>query len=161
VITVEDYTIEKTEGTYGPIWILTPKVQENDFYQPVHYVLRADWKMIELEKFKHRERSVHLDVARGDDPLKSHHGWKGAYAADSMESAVQQLIQDLNKNRALETVEQAILSPVLDLRDRLDDVEPALANFARQDIEKVMAEVELAYVQLMLVYTEAVKGIKL
>lgn len=160
MITVEDFTIEKTEGEYGPIWIVSPKVQKGGYSQDVHYVLRADWKMNWPQRGK-REKSVHLDVAHGDDPLKSYGGWQGVYVTESMDEAVESLVADLNRNEGLEKIEQEIQHLVMELKEQLDDVQLALNNFARQDIKEVMDNIETAYVALRMHYDETRKEVGL
>lgn len=156
--TREDFIVEETEGTYGPIWIVSPKEQKGGYYEDIHYVLRADWKM-EFPAGCEHEKSVHLDVTYGDDPLKSHGGWKGVYTTEDMYDAVNSLIEDLNRNEELEEIERAIEEPAAQLSEELSSIYDAVKNFAHTDIQQVMDNIEVAYLSLRMKYEEALNRV--
>jgi hypothetical protein len=153
----DDFDIAKSEGTYGPIWVLTEKGQEW-----THYVLRSDIKMTDegiVSEWTKRTPAVHLDIAHGNDPLRSFSGYKGVYDTDSMDVAVDELFNDLARNAKLDFVEQALEHPIMELNQQLEDVEKTLRHFSNGDIEMAMDNVKISYANLMVKYADAMREV--
>lgn len=151
--TRSDFTVEKHEGTYGPIWVITPVGGET-----LHYVLRSTVKMYEEPGNKLQgSAKIHLDTTYSKNPLQHVGGWHGAYLTSDMDEAFDALIDDINKNDVLRRVEDAINEPLYELREALGSLDEAVEPFAKYDVEEVIDNIKLAVSALVLRYEQASK----
>jgi len=150
VLTRDDFTVEVHDGTYGPIWVITPNSSPDR-----HYVLRSTAKMYDGPDAKLKgNASIHIDVTFGDDPLRHAGGWKGVYRTRDMDVAFTALIDDLNRNKKLAEIYEAISEPVSEMLENLRQVDEAVEPFARYDIDEVMENISLSYEALILKFRE-------
>jgi hypothetical protein len=152
-LTVDDFDVEKSEGGFGPIWVVTPKVRESE-WDTKKYILRSDVKM---DKGFYQDPSratpgVHLDVSYSDSYI--HGDWKGIYDTADMDEALQSLIDDINLNNQLDVVERRIEGAISELSVQLDDLNKATVAFARFDLDESVDNVVAAFTNLMLRYNE-------
>jgi hypothetical protein len=144
----EDFSIEKTEGQYGPIWILRKNGEQRN------YVLRSDIKM-DKDWADDKSPGVHLDETWGDDPLKHSGTWRGIFHTADMDEAVDFLIEELNENERLEFMEQKLETVISTLEDEISKVLASCERFPRYDLDAVVSDVEAAYIGFKLAYANA------
>lgn len=155
----EHFTIDKSEGTYGPIWVVTAiagPLASNERYNKQHYVLRSTEHMDYIGKFKKTDPSVMLDVTYGEDPIKHSGAWKGAFRTKDMNKAVDWLIETLNDNQVLTAIEQETEGPRYELGKALEHFAEATEHFPRYDVESRVEEIKDAFAAFIQAYELAV-----
>ena len=147
VVGKEDFTYEESEGTYGPIIVMTEVGKEYP-----KYVLKSDEKMNKANWGKARH-GFHLAVCYHGDPMLTT-DYKGMYETTNAEEAVLELINDLNENEKIDMLEMELGPLAHQLTSEIDDFIQSMSPFPRMNIDERMENIEIAFVALRTRYNE-------
>ena len=152
----EHFDVEKSEGKYGPIWVVTandgPMNKNSDWTK--RFVLKADFLM-DKSWMNSQQPGVHVSTTYETDALKASGDWRGIYRTGSMHEALTWLIRDVNENQKLDYISDRISSAKLELSGAVDEIDEAVRDFPNIDLEEVMKKITDAYHALMVEFTEA------
>lgn len=141
--TSDDFTIEKSEQKYGPVWKI--KLKNSD--SKLTYVLRSTVLMKPPGGMK-APSGIHLDVSYSNDGNFHSGSWRGCYRTDDMEEAFEALIHNLNSNKMLEILEHETSDVIRTLSETLESLTQSFESFSHKNPDEIFESVCATFLAL-------------